>query len=70
MESLAAVGQIRQACKVIATELMHIHPAVPHLGSKPTQDEIYKVLFEITKQVETIKKLLSKLEKGADTPQL
>lgn len=51
-------------------DLMKIHPAVPDLGNKPAQDEIYKVLFEITKQVETMKKLLAKLEKGGDTPLL
>ncbi|HXU77820.1 MAG TPA: hypothetical protein VN794_14705 [Methylomirabilota bacterium] len=70
MDSQAAIGQIRQACKAMVGDLMKIHPAVPDLGNKPAQDEIYKVLFEITKQVEIIKKLLAKLEKGGDTPLL
>ncbi len=40
------------------------------LGNKELQDEIYKTLFEITKNVELIKKRLAKLESGSDTPEL
>ena len=70
METGAAIAQIRQACNNIAIELMRIHPAVPALGDKAIQDEIYKVLFELTKQVEVIKKRLAKLEAGTETPDL
>jgi recombinational DNA repair protein RecR len=70
MEKEAAIGQIRQACKNIGMELMRIHPAVPGLGNKEAQDEIYKVLFELTKQIEIIKKRVGKLESGTDTPEL
>ena len=57
-------------CKTIGAELMRIHPAVPGLGNKEVQDELYKTLFEITKQVEVIKKRLAKLETGGETPDL
>ncbi len=70
METGAAIAQIRQACKTIGAELMRIHPAVPGLGNKEVQDELYKTLFEITKQVEVIKKRLAKLETGGETPDL
>jgi len=40
------------------------------LGNKELQDEIYKTLFELTKNVEVIKKRLAKLESGSDTPEL
>src|SRR5438874_872977 len=70
MEAPAAIAQIRQACKNIGLELMRIHPAVPALANKETQDELYKILFEITKEVEVIKKRLAKLEAGTDTPEL
>ena len=70
MDKPTAIAQIRQACKNLAVELMRIHPAVPALGHKATQDDIYKALFEITTQVEVIKKRLSKLESGADTPEM
>ena len=70
MDAPTAINQIRQSCKNIGVELMRIHPAVPALGDKAIQDEIYKVLFELTKQVEVIKKRLAKLEAGTETPEL
>ncbi len=68
MDRIAATEQIRAACKTISTEMMKIHPAVPGLADKETQDEIYKTLFELTKQVEVIKKRLARLEKSDDAP--
>ena len=70
MDTPTAITQIRQACKNIGLELMRIHPAVPALANKEIQDELYKILFEITKEVEVIKKRLGKLEAGAETPEL
>ena len=70
MDTPSAIAQIRQACKNIGLELMRIHPAVPALANKETQDDLYKILFELTKQGEVIKKRLAKLEAGADTPEL
>ncbi len=70
MDAPTAITQIRQSCKNIGAELMRIHPAVPALGDKAIQDEIYKVLYELTKQVEVIKKRLAKLEAGTETPDL
>ena len=62
MEKLPAINQIKEVCKTISRELMRIHPAVPALADKQAQDEIYKTVFELTKNVETIKKRLAKLE--------
>jgi len=70
MDTPTAISQIRQSCKNIGMELMRVHPAVPPLAEKATQDEIYKALFEITKQVEVIKKQLGKLEAGTTTAEL
>jgi thymidylate synthase ThyX len=70
MDKPTAISQIRQTCKNIGMELMRVHPAVPALGEKTAQDEIYKSLFEITKHVEVIKKQLAKLEAGTTTPEL
>jgi hypothetical protein len=68
MDRKAATEQIRAACKAIVVEQMKIHPAIPGLADKETQDEIYKSLFELTNQVEGIKKRLGRLEKGQETP--
>lgn len=40
-----------------------MHPALPRLGDAGTQGEILKALFELTKQVEVVKKHLIRLEK-------
>jgi hypothetical protein len=44
-----------------------MHPAVPKLGNAECQGEIFKAVFELTKQVEVIKKQLIRLEKGDAT---
>ncbi|MEK7686486.1 MAG: hypothetical protein AAB466_13805 [Verrucomicrobiota bacterium] len=62
MDQQTGIEEIRQACHQIGRELMRIHPAVPSLGEKALQDEIYQILFRLTKEVETIKKRLIKLE--------
>lgn|GEM_PF-314400 len=70
MENASGIEQIKNACNNIAVELMRIHPATAQLDDKETKDEIYKTLFELTKQLETIKKLVRKLElKRANDPQ-
>jgi len=62
MDKATAIKQIRDVCNNVSRELMRIHPAVPALAEKEAQDEIFKTLFELTKQVEIIKKRLAKLE--------
>ena len=70
MDKAAAIKQIRDVCNNVARELMRIHPAVPALAEKEAQDEIFKTLFELTKQVEIIKKRLAKLEAKDESPLL
>ena len=62
MDKPTAIQQIREVCNTISRELMRIHPAMPALGDKEAQDEIFKTVFEVTKQVEIIKKRLAKME--------
>jgi hypothetical protein len=47
-----------------------MHPALPRLGDAGTQSEILKALFELTKQVEVVKKQLMRLEKRDDSAEL
>jgi hypothetical protein len=42
---------------------MKIHPALPGLDDDATKAEIVKALFEITKNVEVVKKQVMRLEK-------
>jgi len=67
MDKPSAIKQIRDACNNLARELMRIHPAVPALANKEAQDELYQMIFELTKNVETIKKRLAKLEAKDDS---
>lgn len=70
MDRDTAVAQIRKACNGISIELMKINPAVSALGDKEAQDEIYRTVFELTKEVETIKKRLAKLERSDESRDL
>lgn len=70
MDRTTGIAQIKLACKNIAVELMKIHPAVPALADQATQDEIYKTLFELTREVETIKKRVGKLERADNSTDL
>ena len=64
MERNAALLLIRDHANQIATQVTSMHPLVPKLANAPAQAELLKALFELTKQVEVIKKQLLKLEKG------
>lgn len=70
MDRQGAIQEIRQRTLDIAAQVTAIHPRVPGLGDAATQGEILKALFELTKQVEVVKKHLLKLEKRDDSAAL
>ena len=70
MDRPTAIQQIRTACNSIAAGITSIHPLVPALDDAPTQGEMFKALFELTKHVETVKKHLLKLERRDDSAAL
>ena len=61
------IQKIRDECNAIAQAVTRIHPAVPALADKAAQDEIYKALYALTKDVEAVKKQLLKLERRDDS---
>jgi hypothetical protein len=63
MERTNAVQEIREKVNQVAMTITSIHPVVPKLQDAATQAELLKALFELTKQVEVVKKHLLKLEK-------
>ena len=65
-----AIQEIREQANQIATSITAIHPLVPKLADSATQAELFKALFELTKQVEIVKKHLLKLEKRDDSAAL
>ena len=67
MPSNSAIKEIRERANQIAANVTAIHPLVPKLADPPTQAELFKALYELTKQVEVIKKHLLKLEQRDDS---
>jgi hypothetical protein len=67
MERSEAISQIRAACLQISSGVTSIHPLLPALNDEPTKAEIVKALFELTKNVEVVKKQVMRLEKRDDS---
>ena len=63
MEKSPAIPEVREKINQIGALITSLHPLVPKLNDPPTQNELLRALFELTKQVEVIKKHLLKLEK-------
>ncbi len=60
-----AIAKIEAACKNIALEMMKITPAARHLGDEATTGDIVKASYQLTIELEIIKKKLIQL-KGRD----
>ena len=67
MDRATASPQIREHCNTVAMAVMKIHPLLNALGDDATKGEIVKALFEITKNVEVVKKQVMRLEKRDDS---
>ncbi|MGI8601708.1 MAG: hypothetical protein ACR2OZ_01780 [Verrucomicrobiales bacterium] len=65
-----AIERIQEACKQIALQMMRIHPAVPGLGDEPTQAALLKAAHQLTVELETIKKLVIRLQNRDDNTAL
>jgi hypothetical protein len=67
MDRQTATSDIRTICNELSAGITRIHPLLPALGDEPTKGEIIKALFELTKNVEVVKKQLMKLERRDDS---
>jgi hypothetical protein len=71
MDRAEASEKIKAHCKTIALEMMDLNPTVTHLDDQETQEALFEASYELTKQLEIIKKRVIKLERrgdaGADT---
>ena len=70
MEREEAIRQVQDICKQIALQLMKIHPCLPHLKDEETQSAILKASYQLTIELETIKKKLIQLQRRDDSPEL
>ena len=71
MNQEEASEKIKDHCKTIALEMMNLNPIITHLDDQETQEALFEASYELTKQLEIIKKRVIKLERrgdvGADT---
>ncbi len=67
MDRPAAIAAIRTACHALAAGVTSIHPLLPALADEPIKAEIVKALYELTKNVEVVKKQIMRLEKRDDS---
>lgn len=57
------ISEIRQRADGIARIVTELHPLAPKVARPDARAEILRALFELTKQVEVIKKQLLRVEK-------
>lgn len=67
MDRATASAQIREHSNAASMAVMKIHPLLNALGDDAAKGEIVKALFEITKNVEVVKKQVMRLEKRDDS---
>jgi predicted metal-dependent enzyme (double-stranded beta helix superfamily) len=67
MDRATASQQIRDHCNAASAAITKIHPLLNALGDEATKGEIVKALYELTKNVEVVKKQIMRLEKRDDT---
>ena len=71
MNRAEASEKIKAHCKTIALEMMDLNPTITHLNDQETQEALFEASYELTKQLEIIKKRVIKLARrraaGADT---
>lgn len=56
-------AQMRARAESIGRLITELHPLTSKLGRPEAQNEILRALFELTKQVEIVKKQLLRIEK-------
>jgi len=61
--SAEIILEIRQRTDQMSRLITELHPLTGKLGKPEAQNEILRALFELTKQVEVVKKQLLRIEK-------
>ena len=64
MTTAKAAESLRTRCTEISRLITAMHPDVQELGDPGIQGEILRALYELTKQVEVVKKQVLRLQKG------
>jgi len=69
MNQEEAIERIEEACRIIALEMMKVTPAARQLENEQTTADIVEASYQLTTQLEVIKKKLIKL-RGRDDSDL
>jgi hypothetical protein len=70
MEQENAIRKIEESCKTIALEMMKLTPLAKNLGDEVIAGEVMKASYELTIQLEIIKKKLIQLKGRDDSTEL
>jgi hypothetical protein len=70
MNPTKAIAELRAHSDNLARQVTAMHPLVAHLANPTAQGEILRALFELTRQVEVVKKQLLRLEKQDNSTML
>lgn len=62
-----AISKIEAACKTIALEMMKVTPTARHLDDEATTADIVKASYQLTIELEIIKKKLIQLKGNDDS---
>lgn len=63
-----AIAAIKKTCGTISAEMLKLTPAVNGIADPAMKGELLKAVFELTKNVEAVKKLARKAETNEATP--
>jgi hypothetical protein len=68
MTNAEAIEAIKKTCGAISVEMMKLTPAVNGVADPAMKGELLKAVYELTKSVESVKKLARKAETNEATP--
>jgi hypothetical protein len=67
MTNADAIAAIKKTCGTISAEMLKLTPAINGVADPAMKGELLKAAFELTKAVETVKKLARRAEAGETT---
>lgn len=68
MTPTEAADTIKQTCDEMSKATLKLQPAIRALNNQTAQDELLKATYELTKNLETVKKIVRKSLTGTTTP--
>jgi hypothetical protein len=63
-EQAQAIATIKDACHRIAHAMMTLQPAIAKLSDPGVRSDLYETVYQLTAQVESVKKKVIRHEKG------